>query len=76
MLVYEAGEAARFDDVVIRVGTRGILSVMEEIGMPAKSKRKVKIQSQIADSTIWSRAPIFGIFRTKVYTCCLALVFW
>ena len=41
VMVYEAGEALRFDEVAIRVGVRGVLSVMRELGMltPAKTKK-------------------------------------
>ena len=57
-LIYEAGEALRFDEVSIRAGIRGILSVMETIGMLRRSRaRKGVIEPLIADATTWIRSP-------------------
>ena len=33
MLLYEAGEALRFDEVAIRAGVRGVMAVMQALGM-------------------------------------------
>jgi len=67
MLLYEAGEALRFDEVSIRVGLNGILSVMSNIGMlPQRSKNASRLQPLIANSTTWIRAPVSGIFHTKI----------
>ncbi len=67
-ILYEAGEALRFDDVAIRAGIRGILSVMEAIGMLRHSRtRKIKgIEPLIADATTWVRAPASGILHMNV----------
>jgi predicted deacylase len=64
VLLYEAGEALRFDEVAIRAGVRGVLSVMSTIGMlrPAR-ERKAKIDPLVADSTSWVRAPASGILH-------------
>ncbi len=63
-LVYEAGEALRFDEVAIRVGVRGILQVMRQIGMlPNKVKKKPYIP-KIASRSYWVRAPQSGLYRT------------
>jgi uncharacterized protein len=66
-LLYEAGEALRFDEVAIRAGIRGIISVMETIGMlkPGR-KRKAAIEPLIADATTWIRAPASGILHMDV----------
>lgn len=67
MLLYEAGEALRFDEISIRAGVRGILNVMRHLGMIAGRKtRKMATAKEpyIARSSSWIRAPGSGIFRT------------
>jgi predicted deacylase len=68
MLLYEAGEALRFDEVGIRVGVRGILAVMQAIGMlpPGRHHTRSRIEPVIARSSVWARAPMSGIFHSKV----------
>jgi len=66
MLLYEAGEALRFDDAAVRAGIRGIRSVMGLIGMlPAETPKRGPASLLIANSTLWARAPISGILRTQ-----------
>ena len=68
MLLYEAGEALRFDEVSIRAGLRGILRVMREIGMlpkPARAYKEPK-QSMIAQGSSWVRAMNGGVVRFLV----------
>ena len=66
-LLYEAGEALRFDEIAIRAGVRGIMSVMQEIGMIRRSlPRKSSIAPLIADSTGWVRAPASGILQMHI----------
>ncbi len=66
MLLYEAGEALRFDEISIRAGVRGILNVMRHLGMIAnrKIRKSTSKEPYIAHSTAWIRAPGSGIFRT------------
>jgi hypothetical protein len=65
VMVYEAGEALRFDEVSIRVAVRGILNVMRELGMMAKGKaRKVKPPVLLRSSS-WIRASQSGILRAQ-----------
>ncbi|MBI9085230.1 MAG: succinylglutamate desuccinylase/aspartoacylase family protein [Desulfobacterales bacterium] len=67
MLLYEAGEALRFDEMAIRIGVKGILAVMRAIGMlSGKAANPSPIQPLIASSTSWVRAPMSGILRTTV----------
>lgn len=68
MLLYEAGEALRFDEVSIRAGVKGIISVMRELGMltPLKRKSRKHIDPVIARSSSWVRAPESGILRALV----------
>lgn len=65
VLIYEAGEALRFDEISIRAGTRGILNVMRHIGMLPKLRNSKLITPVIAQSTAWVRAPDSGIFSAK-----------
>lgn len=63
VLVYEGGEALRFNELAARMGVRGIRRVMESLGMlhaPHQPKRK-SILPVIAHSSIWTRAPKSGI---------------
>jgi predicted deacylase len=62
IMVYEAGEALRFDEVSIRIGLRGIINVMRELGM-ISIKRKPPKPSAVLRSTSWVRAPSSGIAR-------------
>jgi predicted deacylase len=65
MLLYEAGQALRFDELSIRAGVRGVMSVMRELGMlpRSRSRKKACIDSLVARSSHWVRAPESGIFR-------------
>lgn len=68
MLLYEAGEALRFDEVSIRAGVKGIVNVMRTLGMlPAlRSKSAKKIEPVVARSSSWVRAPDSGMLRAMV----------
>jgi uncharacterized protein len=76
MLVYEAGEALRYDSMSIRVGFRGVVNVMRYLDMlPAPRKReRAEIENEsenivppkaqvIAQSSTWVRAPAGGLLR-------------
>ena len=67
-LLYEAGEALRFDELSIRAGVNGILKVMRKLGMLStpKSRGKVPHEPFIARSSTWVRAPESGILRPHV----------
>lgn len=67
VLVYEAGEALRFEEWPIRAGVRGILNVMRELGMlPRPTKKRAERKPVIAMDTSWVRAPHSGILRSHV----------
>jgi predicted deacylase len=66
MLIYEAGEALRFDELCIRAGLRGTINAMRHIGMLPLSKRSRPVSPVLADSTSWVRAPESGIVIPKV----------
>jgi predicted deacylase len=65
VLLYEAGEALRFDELAIRTGVRGILAVMRQIGM-LPPRRAPQPATQVCRSSTWVRAPAGGILRTTV----------
>lgn len=66
MLMYEGGEALRFDDLSITAGMRGILNVMRILGMIKPSRRSsVRSEPFIAHSSQWIRSPHSGILRSK-----------
>lgn len=64
MLLYEAGQALRFDDLAIRMGVRGILAVMREIGMIRDQRQPKPRNPVIAYQSSWVRAGQSGILRT------------
>ena len=64
VLVYEAGEALRFDEFSIRVGVRGIVSVLRHLKMlPEQSVSRKSFEPLWAESSAWERAPKGGILR-------------
>lgn len=67
LLLYEAGEALRIDEIAVRAGVRGTLAVMREIGMLPKSRsRKQRPQPTVARDSSWVRAPGSGILQSTV----------
>ncbi len=66
VIVYEGGEALRFDRMAIRVGYRGILGVMRKIGMLPEAKVKRKEKPALVRNTTWVRAPESGVLRPRV----------
>ncbi|MDH3673613.1 MAG: succinylglutamate desuccinylase/aspartoacylase family protein [Gammaproteobacteria bacterium] len=66
MLIYEAGEALRFDEISIRGGVRGVLNVMHSIGMLPSIKGNKRGNPVEARSTRWVRAPSSGIVTAEV----------
>jgi len=68
VLVYEGGEALRFDEVAIRVGLKGVVQVMRALGMlAAKPGRGAPPKEPVeARSSTWVRAELSGILRAGV----------
>lgn len=65
VIVYEAGEALRFDEVAIRAGVKGVTAVMRVLGMLTGGKqRPPRVVPQVAESSTWVRAPQSGILRS------------
>lgn len=66
IVVYEAGEALRFNELAIRAGVKGVLAVMRRIGMLTSRRKRRVNESFVARSSSWVRAPQSGIFRMLV----------
>ncbi|BBP46459.1 deacylase [Thiosulfatimonas sediminis] len=67
VLLYEAGEALRFDEASIRAGVNGILHVMRHLQMLPEGRRvAARPKPIIAKNSHWVRAPQGGIFRSLV----------
>jgi hypothetical protein len=65
LLVYEAGEAMRFDQVAIQTGLTGIQNVMQKIDMLPDSIEQT-ITPVISKDDDWLIAPSSGILHTDV----------
>ena len=65
VLVYEAGEALRFDELGVRVGLRGCLGVMAHEGMidPAQVPPADGPGPVWLGPSVWARAPEGGVVR-------------
>jgi uncharacterized protein len=65
VLLYEGGEALRFDEDAIAAGVKGVLRVMKLLGMietaPAPSAH---VTSTLSSSSHWVRAPEGGILHS------------
>ena len=67
VLLYEAGEALRFDEVAIRAGVSGIINVMRHIGMlPASRSKKPRRTPMVTNQSYWVRATVSGVLRALV----------
>ena len=65
VLLYEAGEGLRFDEMAVRAGVAGILRVMRGRDMlPAKGISKPRAAPYVCASSQWLRAPAGGLLRT------------
>lgn len=69
ILLYEGGEALRFDEFAIRAGLKGVINVMEALRMirPRRNQNdndQKQLQAPfIAHHSLWARAPSSGIVR-------------
>ncbi|WP_407702785.1 MULTISPECIES: succinylglutamate desuccinylase/aspartoacylase family protein [Thiorhodovibrio] len=63
VMVYEGGEALRFNEFAIRAGLRGILAVMRYLGMVRGGRRSATHSPAVARSTLWARAGQSGVLR-------------
>lgn len=66
MLLYEAGQALRFDELSIKVGVKGITSVLRHLGMLPKLKlKKIPLEPFVARNSGWVRASDSGFVIHK-----------
>ncbi len=67
ILLYEAGEALRFDEVSIGAGVNGVMNVLRALGMlTTKGKRKPPPEPFIARSSTWVRSPQSGVLTSTL----------
>jgi len=68
VLLYEAGEALRFNETAIRTGVKGALRVMRHLKMlPTAKKAPAQTPDiKISKESSWMRASQSGIVRTRV----------
>lgn len=64
ILLYEAGEALRFDELSIRAGTKGILNILSYLGMIKAPAPIPQHNPFVAYSSAWLRADSSGIVST------------
>lgn len=64
MILYEAGEALRFDELSIRAGLKGVINVMRQLGMlyktKARPKKEATVEPLVARQSGWVRATDSG----------------
>jgi predicted deacylase len=64
VLLYEGGEALRFDEAAIDMGVKGTIRVMEAIGMIEPTPRIAsRLETVFSVSSSWVRAPEGGILH-------------
>lgn len=65
ILLYEGGQALRFDELSIRAGVRGIINVLKHLNMIQRKSRKASTRSSVtpfvANTSAWTRATASGI---------------
>ena len=65
-LLYEAGEALRFDEFSIKTGVKGVLNVMRALKMIPDQKNALKPATKsLARTSYWIRAQHSGIIQAK-----------
>ncbi len=64
VLLYEGGEALRFDEVSIDAAVKGSLRVMAHLGMIEPVPVKLAPGTVFSDASAWVRAPESGILHT------------
>ena len=67
VLVYEGGEALRFDETAIDIGTLGCLRVLTSLGMLGRGPRTPRSHSILVEDSTWIRARRGGLVRLKVH---------
>ncbi|WP_154222044.1 succinylglutamate desuccinylase/aspartoacylase family protein [Marinicella rhabdoformis] len=66
MLLYEAGQALRFDELSIKVGVKGITNVLRHLNMlPKLRSKKAPVEPFVARNSGWVRASDSGFVIHK-----------
>ncbi|MCB1616375.1 MAG: succinylglutamate desuccinylase/aspartoacylase family protein [Pseudomonadales bacterium] len=66
-ILFEAGEALRFEDRYITAGIRGILNVMRHLNMiPEKKHRSPPVTAVLATNSFWVRSTRDGVLSNVV----------
>jgi predicted deacylase len=68
VLVFEGGEALRFDEAAVDVAVAGTLRIMRRIGMLEGGQGTDAGTPTVSHASYWLRAPEGGIFRTRFRT--------
>ena len=66
VMVFEGGEALRFDESSIRIGVGGIVNVMRTLHMLPLSNHLPSKPAALLRSSVWVRASRSGILRARV----------
>ena len=67
ILVYEGGEADRFNEAAIRTGVEGTLRVLADLGMVSEEPPPVAVPTVVVEHSHWERAHRSGIVRIDVH---------
>ncbi len=64
ILLYEAGEALRFDETSIKIGVKGVVNVLRSLEMLPQTKKKRYRNPLTFKESSWIRAVSSGVLRT------------
>lgn len=66
IILFEGGKANRIDDFVVAEGIRGVLRIMNHLGIASHEIEEARNSKIIVESK-WMRSPASGMFRTEVF---------
>lgn len=66
ILVFEGGEAGRYDEFAIQEGINGILRVMNHLGMSSRNMEAPKHKNRMINNSSWVRARASGMLQAIV----------
>ena len=66
ILVFEGGEAGRFDEYAIQEGINGTLRLMNHLGMASRTLIPPTHENKFISNSSWVRAKTSGLFQTLV----------
>lgn len=66
LILYEAGEALRFDYAAIKAGVTGVKNVMKSLKMLRGSPRRQRVKPVVARRSTWIRSEYDGLVIPKV----------